>query len=308
MSDTKNTIQEFGQELVNARHFKNVSLEQISESTKISIHYLQAMEEGEWDVLPRPYMEVFLKAYAEEVGMNVPKVMKKYREMVRRELVSDEEPATITEEEPRADYQRNFWWSAVLSKPKIWVGGGAIVIILILFWILFLSGNERQPVSSPRKTAAVKVDTTTVPQARPSAGEATTRTQAGAAVSPGQSGNLAETTRPVSEKFTLLARARERCWLQATIDQKNVRDVYLYPNDQITLHADREIHLVVGNAGGLELRLAGQVLDSLGPSNKPVTIVIGPDGIVSQRLGAWHVNYSSPMEQMPPDSTINNNP
>jgi hypothetical protein len=62
------------------------------------------------------------------------------------------------------------------------------------------------------------------------------------------------------------------------------------------LQATREIHIVVGNAGGLELTLGGQPLGSLGPQEKPVTLVIGAEGIKSQRLGAWQTDYESEIE------------
>ncbi len=295
MSQSLDSVQEFGRELINARKFKNISLEQIAEETKISIHYLKAMEDGEWDVLPRPYMEVFLRAYAEAAGMNVPKVMKKYREMVRRESDSGHEAKETAEPDetalasPLSDFFKR------LFQAKIPLIAGAVILLALFLWFALRTGDHRSEIELP---AAGSVQQDSSLQSAESRMARESRTS-----SVPVSGNLTQTTSPETKEFTLSARAKERCWLRATIDQERVKDVYLYPGDQITLKARRRIHLVVGNAGGLELSLAGQVLDSLGPSQKPVTIVIGSEGILSQRLGAWQVDFSGEMNTSPPDST-----
>jgi cytoskeletal protein RodZ len=299
MSKPKDSIREFGQELINARKFKHISLEQISEETKISLRYLKAIEDGEWDVLPRPYMEVFLRAYAEAAGMNVPKVMKKYREMVRSELPVGEEPDHLTAREKVEIPGAPFPFIKFLGRIKVPIAIGAVLVLILILWIIFGSGNRQRTLTPP-------VDTSTRLDSSYQPGEeaAASGLQGEGEKTPASvSGNLTHTKLPETKEFTLSARARERCWLQATIDQNRVRDVYLYPGDQITLRAQQQIHLVVGNAGGLELSLAGQVLDSLGPSQKPVTIVIGSEGIISQRLGAWQVNFTGEMNSSLPDSS-----
>jgi len=58
------------QKLKEAREAKEVSLELLSQNTRIRQEYLSAMEEGDFSFLPRPYVRMFVKAYAEEVGLD----------------------------------------------------------------------------------------------------------------------------------------------------------------------------------------------------------------------------------------------
>jgi cytoskeletal protein RodZ len=54
--------------LVALRQSRGVTLEQIADSTKISIRYLRAIEEGRLSVLPGGiYSENYLRQYAEAV-------------------------------------------------------------------------------------------------------------------------------------------------------------------------------------------------------------------------------------------------
>ena len=68
----------FSDELRNARESKNITLADISKLTRISNKYLQAIEQGTFDVLPQTYVRAFIKAYAEAIGLNAAEVMHKY--------------------------------------------------------------------------------------------------------------------------------------------------------------------------------------------------------------------------------------
>ena len=68
----------FSEELRNARESKNITLADISKLTRISNKYLQAIEQGTFDVLPQTYVRAFIKAYAEAIGLNAAEVLRKY--------------------------------------------------------------------------------------------------------------------------------------------------------------------------------------------------------------------------------------
>ena len=58
----------FYKELKELRKSKGISLDQIHERTKINLRYLKAIEAGNFDILPTPYLRLFLRAYAKEIG------------------------------------------------------------------------------------------------------------------------------------------------------------------------------------------------------------------------------------------------
>ena len=59
---------QFYKELKELRVSKEISLEDLESKTKINIKYLKAIEEGDFNVLPSPYLRLFLRAYAIEIG------------------------------------------------------------------------------------------------------------------------------------------------------------------------------------------------------------------------------------------------
>ena len=59
---------QFYKELKDLRLSKEISLEELETRTKINIKYLAAIEEGNFDILPIPYLRLFLRAYATEIG------------------------------------------------------------------------------------------------------------------------------------------------------------------------------------------------------------------------------------------------
>ena len=62
---------EFGQKLRKKREKKGISLEEISVNTNISITYLRAIESGDMSQLPESFMKLFMKSYANEIGVNL---------------------------------------------------------------------------------------------------------------------------------------------------------------------------------------------------------------------------------------------
>ena len=59
---------QFYKELKELRVSKEISLEDLEAKTKINIKYLEAIESGNFEVLPTPYLRLFIRAYALEIG------------------------------------------------------------------------------------------------------------------------------------------------------------------------------------------------------------------------------------------------
>lgn len=109
-------MSELGQLLRKARIQRGISLDDLQESTKIRKRYLEAIEEGNFKVLPGNfYVRAFIKSYAEAVDLDPVEVLKLYRADVP-------EPAVETVAEPvrrrrkrKSNTQRmSRWLSALL--------------------------------------------------------------------------------------------------------------------------------------------------------------------------------------------------
>ena len=58
----------FYEELKSLREKQGIDLEEIHNRTKINLESLKAIESGQFDILPTPYVRLFIKAYAIEIG------------------------------------------------------------------------------------------------------------------------------------------------------------------------------------------------------------------------------------------------
>jgi cytoskeletal protein RodZ len=66
---------QFYKELKELRLSKEIDLEELQDRTKINVKYLQAIEEGDFDIMPIPYLRLFLRAYAVEIGGNATRAL-----------------------------------------------------------------------------------------------------------------------------------------------------------------------------------------------------------------------------------------
>ncbi len=68
------------------RELRGISLDEISEGTKISKRLLIYMESGKWDELPgEVFIKGFLKSYAEFIGLTPEEILLRYQEEKSKE-------------------------------------------------------------------------------------------------------------------------------------------------------------------------------------------------------------------------------
>ncbi len=64
--------------LKQAREAKSLSLADVSDTTFISVQFLEAIEAGKTDILPQAYVRAFIREYASVVGLDPAEVMRRY--------------------------------------------------------------------------------------------------------------------------------------------------------------------------------------------------------------------------------------
>jgi cytoskeletal protein RodZ len=73
-----------GRFLRKERETKNISLEEISKFTKIKEHYLKAIEEDRYELLPAtPYVKGFLNVYARYLTLNPKDIVLQYENYLK---------------------------------------------------------------------------------------------------------------------------------------------------------------------------------------------------------------------------------
>jgi len=80
-------MKEIGEELKKARLSRRIRLKSISKRTKINQKILEALEAGDFQILPEPYIKAFIKTYAKEVGLDEREILKKYESLRKGEQI-----------------------------------------------------------------------------------------------------------------------------------------------------------------------------------------------------------------------------
>jgi transcriptional regulator with XRE-family HTH domain len=122
-------VSDLGQLLKKARTERGLSLDDLQDITKIRKRYLEAIEEGNYKVLPGNfYVRAFIKTYSETVGLEPDEVLRLYRNVI---------PSTNTEEQLNEPIRRKR--SNVDSRKMERAGRWASTILLVSFVVLIFS-------------------------------------------------------------------------------------------------------------------------------------------------------------------------
>ena len=88
-------MSDFYKILKDTRIEKNIGLEEIHNRTKISLRFLQAIEQGNFEILPGPYVRLFLRAYSKEIGLNPEKLLNEYNALYPIKALKNREKEKI---------------------------------------------------------------------------------------------------------------------------------------------------------------------------------------------------------------------
>ena len=127
----------FFDSLRSQRKSQHIEISEICEFTKINSQYIEAIECGDFNVLPNVYMRLFLKSYATFIGADSVKVIEDY-ELYTTGKISKSEKLTIQDDESdtNSSSQQDSKLDSFtqISPNQIATGGGTILAIFILLW------------------------------------------------------------------------------------------------------------------------------------------------------------------------------
>tara|TARA_B100000073_G_scaffold309613_1_gene281450 strand:+ start:1780 stop:2607 length:828 start_codon:yes stop_codon:yes gene_type:complete len=144
---------QFYKELKDLRIEKEISLEDLESKTKINIKYLNAIEQGDFDILPTPYLRLFIRAYALEIGGDAERALEQLDSFVgnnRKPLTSPVK--NIEKEETKIDEDFNFM--SLLSESNLKLRNDILKVsllsILFIFSIIIIKNisNETESTKS----------------------------------------------------------------------------------------------------------------------------------------------------------------
>ncbi|WP_051331221.1 helix-turn-helix domain-containing protein [Aneurinibacillus terranovensis] len=135
-------MSELGEVLRRARQEKGMTLYDIQEKTKIQTRYLEAIESGNFDVLPGHfYARAFLKSYAETVGLDAETLIAEHAAELPAPPVQVEQPTPLRQSrQPRKEGSGSKW----VSRTMLYLFA-ILILAVIYFAITSLSSKQKEP-------------------------------------------------------------------------------------------------------------------------------------------------------------------
>ena len=224
-----------GDELRAAREAHHLSLSEVSEQLHIRSVYLEALEDENWALIGAPvYVRGFLRTYARFLGLEPEPAVQNFNE-------------TLARVPPAAPERRVSPRSSRRAEPSPWLWVAALAAAVLLG---FVGYNYFELRATHRALALAEPLTADAPAPAASAQLAAAQPAAPHALSP-------------QERRTLEVRLTKTTWLLVEIDGNKQLEGTFPPGTRKAFHG-KLAEIRTGNAGGVDLRVNGKELGSMG--------------------------------------------
>jgi cytoskeleton protein RodZ len=264
-------MDKLAERLRSARLEKGLSIRDIANRTRVRERYVDALERGQYDVLPAVYIKSFVRTVAGAVSVPVSEVNRLMDEVFDAEDSSNDRlpskataPAAIPTQRftlpiPKLPSLRSIPWPP--SKKVLIIASLAILAVCVLAWAA---------TSSRRNEGAAGADTTAIGY-----------TQA--------------------DSMILTALATDTAWLNITMDGQRNQQLVTRPGEEYRFSASKQFLLSVGNAAAITLFRDGKQLPPLGKAEQIVRKVeITRSDVISSAVPPKPPSVAPPRPAPPP--------
>ncbi|HRS97820.1 MAG TPA: DUF4115 domain-containing protein [Smithella sp.] len=271
---------EYVRDLKSKRESLGLSLDDVFQKTRIRSAYLEAIENGDFDVLPDPvYTRNFIKTYARFLGVSEDALLKHYEDHIQ----SREAENRIL----RKQHSEKASSVNTAFKNKIYGWLLAAVIAAFAVWLLL---RQTHPVGDSALSSNQPLEPQTqqsVASGSPNTNQIPPQTQAEIKTNEDVSGRP-ESNLPMQDKEKsdsgagkkqltvdnaakdLVIVALEETWLKVqTEGEENPTEILLKPGEQLRKNGNA-FRLDIGNAGGVSITFKGKNIDNIGKKGEVV--------------------------------------
>ena len=260
----------FGAWLRRHRELREISLREIADTSKISLRYLEALEEERFDLLPAQiFAKGFLRQYARYVGIDPEETVNFFLTASQPE----EEAPEVVEARERTRRKPLAGWTYLA------VALVAALVLLVLAWGLTrlnpeARGEPEPPASPETPAAAVELPPSRVPATGEAAFDEAPGAGAPGAGAPGAGAPAGEsadastasgstgadsTTASETAGATLVVTVdfHRDCWVEAAVDGTRQIAEIRVQGESLRLQAEELVEIKVGDAGAVDIEVNG---------------------------------------------------
>jgi cytoskeleton protein RodZ len=249
----------FGEELRLAREARGITLRQISDQTRISIRYLEAIESNDYKRLPGGiFNRSFIKAYAKQIGFDEEEAMEGYLRTAREQGDPADEVSTTP-------FKSHVYTDGGTRSPLI------TLLLTVLILVILSLGVYAVLHWYQRRDAARNIPSPPVQQPN--------QTQAANAATAAPPTQPAPTEQTPTDQFHIELTARgESVWVSAQVDDsKKARGILLEPDKTEKLDPASRLRIQYApvKAKALEVTINGRRAQV--PADKPEMVITKED-------------------------------
>ncbi|MFH1851168.1 MAG: helix-turn-helix domain-containing protein [Candidatus Neomarinimicrobiota bacterium] len=260
-------MEPFYQELKKLREENNIDLAEIHNRTKIDMSYLHAIEEGQFDVLPRTYMRLFLRAYVTEIGGDTKDALNQLDHHLSQIEGIEYAPAPVAPEQPEfGGSETSLPYAA--KPPKKLAGDyikGAILIVVVLFAIIIIKQISSGDSEAVGGQATLRVDDSVNPVTREDLIFNYTQLA------------VWNETFEAKAPFTMRLAAQKNVWYRLIVDQKDTLAGVLAHDRDLLLEFSGRVDLLTDHAVGVSVAINGNSVRNMGSHPYPVELIFETD-------------------------------
>lgn len=281
-------MSDLGGLLKKAREQRGLTLDDVQDATKIRKRYLEAIESGDYKVLPGSfYVRAFVKTYAETVGLDAEEVLRLYHRELPQPPSAESSAAAAARAEPIRRPERRIQHNDRLGKVAVTMLMWAFPILIAVVIYVYFSYNknpgpdvqETNKITEETATTMPSSDLTPTPSVTPSSTPSATPSPSPVSVT------LTKTVRGTkyyevsnAEGAKLELNVTGRCWVGVrkggVSGEKEQWDEIKGP-ELLSYDLTEPYFIKVGRADNISITVGGVAVDD-GDRSSPAKLLITP--------------------------------
>lgn len=272
-------LKKFAEELKEARSKSGISIQQIHNKTRIDVKFLEAIENGNFEILPEVYLRAVIREFANSVGLDEAQTMKRYDAAKSGKMIEEKENTdetadqNIKEEKHKktftgAEHHYSSDEEETSSKqfrinPKVVIILGVVAIIgLVIYYIFFYNSSSEIITERPFE----EIVSENRQRYEPSESDSLKQLS---------SGNMLN-----DDSLVLMIKAKDTSWIGVKRDNSKAEtDFILMRSNRKIIKAARNFVVTVGNSRNVEFYLNNKPLNFYGSYKERKIVQIDSAGL-----------------------------